>query len=129
MFTNNDEYAEKIKMMRVHGQNKRYYHKYIGMGGRLDTIQAAILLAKLPYYKKELEARQKVAEDYTNILSDNFKTQGIKPKRTSVWAQYTVRVKNREYLQSKLKDKKNIEIISLLASVTDEKKISCIINT
>ena len=104
VFTNNDEYAEKIKMMRVHGQNKRYYHKYIGMGGRLDTIQAAILLAKLPYYKKELEARQKVAEDYTNILSDSFKTPVIKPKRSSVWAQYTVRVNNRDYLQSKLKD-------------------------
>jgi len=48
VFTNNDKYAEALKMMRVHGQNKRYYHKHIGMGGRLDTIQAAILLAKLP---------------------------------------------------------------------------------
>ena len=46
VFTNNDEYAEKIKMIRVHGKNKRYHYKYIGMGGRLDTIQAAILLAK-----------------------------------------------------------------------------------
>ena len=104
VFTNNDEYAEKIKMMRVHGQNKRYHHKYIGMGGRLDTIQAAILLAKLPHYKKELEARQKVAENYTTILSDSLKTPVIKPKRSSVWAQYTVRVNNRDDVQSKLKD-------------------------
>lgn len=52
VFTNNTEYAEKIKMMRVHGQNKRYHHKYIGIEGRLDTLQAAILLAKLAYYKK-----------------------------------------------------------------------------
>ena len=90
--------------MRVHGQNKRYHHKYIGMGGRLDTIQAAILLAKLPHYKKELEARQKVAENYTTILSDSLKTPVIKPKRSSAWAQYTVRVDNRDDVQAKLKD-------------------------
>jgi len=53
VFTNNDEFAERIKMMRAHGQNKRYHHKYIGMGGRLDTIQAANLLAKLPHYTQE----------------------------------------------------------------------------
>ena len=84
VFTDNNDYAEKIKMMRVHGQNKRYHHKYIGMGGRLDTIQAAILLAKLPHYKKELEARQKVAQNYTAILSDSLQTPVIKPKRSSV---------------------------------------------
>ena len=104
VFTNNEQYANKIKMLRVHGQNKRYHHKYIGMGGRLDTIQAAILLAKLPHYKKELEARQKVAENYTAILSDSFKTPVIKPKRSSAWAQYTVRVNNRDDVQVKLKD-------------------------
>ena len=51
VFTNNDEYAKRMKIMRVHGQSKRYHHKYIGIGGRLDTIQAAILLAKLPFYQ------------------------------------------------------------------------------
>ena len=104
VFTNNDEYAEKIKMMRVHGQNKRYHYKYIGIGGRLDTIQAAILLAKLPHYKKELEARQKVANSYTNLLSNTLKTPLIKPKRSSTWAQYTVRVNNRDEVQAKLRD-------------------------
>jgi UDP-2-acetamido-2-deoxy-ribo-hexuluronate aminotransferase len=104
VFTNNNDYAEKIKMMRVHGQNKRYHHKYIGMGGRLDTIQAAILLAKLPHYKKELEARQKVAQNYTALLSDSLQTPVIKPKRSSAWAQYTVRVNNRDDIQAKLKN-------------------------
>ncbi len=68
VFTNNEEYANKIKLLRVHGQNKRYHHKYIGIGGRLDTMQAAILLAKLPYFKKELKDRQKVADHYTSGL-------------------------------------------------------------
>jgi UDP-2-acetamido-2-deoxy-ribo-hexuluronate aminotransferase len=104
VFTNNDEYAEKIKIMRVHGQNKRYQHKYIGMGGRLDTIQAAILLAKFPYYKDELEARQQVAQNYTDVLSDSLQTPNIKLNRTSAWAQYTVRVSNRDDIQVKLKN-------------------------
>ena len=105
VFTNNDEYANKIKMMRVHGQNKRYYHKYIGIGGRLDTIQAAILLAKLPNYSQELVDRQKVAKCYTDILLDTLQTPIVKSNRSSAWAQYTVRVKNRKLLQKKLKGK------------------------
>ncbi len=104
VFTNNDDYAKKIKMLRVHGQNKRNYHKYIGMGGRMDTIQATVLLAKLPYFSKELLERQKVAERYTNGLSDVLQTPSIKLNRSSVWAQYTLRVKNRDDLQLKLKN-------------------------
>jgi UDP-2-acetamido-2-deoxy-ribo-hexuluronate aminotransferase len=103
VFTNNEEYANKIKLLRVHGQNKRYHHKYIGIGGRLDTMQAAILLAKLPNLKKELKDRQKVADHYTNGLSQILQTPVIKPNRSSAWAQYTLRVKNRDDLQLKLK--------------------------
>jgi len=104
VFTNDDKYAEKIKMMRVHGQNKRYYHKYVGMGGRLDTIQAAILLAKLPHYTQELADRQQVAQRYADALSDSLKTPVIRSNRSSAWAQYTVRVDNRDAFQAKLKD-------------------------
>jgi UDP-2-acetamido-2-deoxy-ribo-hexuluronate aminotransferase len=104
VFTNNEEFAKKIKLLRVHGQSKRYHHQYIGIGGRLDTLQAAILLAKLPNFKEELKDRQRVADQYTNKLSKNFKTPIIKPNRTSAWAQYTLRVNNREKLQSKLKE-------------------------
>ena len=102
VFTNNEEYAEAIKMMRVHGQNKRYRHKYIGMGGRLDTIQATVLLAKLPYYANEIIMRQNVAEKYTQILSSKVITPAVKTDRSSVWAQYTVRVNDREAIQKKL---------------------------
>jgi UDP-2-acetamido-2-deoxy-ribo-hexuluronate aminotransferase len=105
IFTNNDEYAAKLKMLRVHGQNKKYEHKYIGMGGRLDTIQAAILLAKLPYFKQELVKRQNIADKYSEALYNYFRTPTIKPGRTSSWAQYTIRVKNRDDIQIKLKEK------------------------
>ena len=104
VFTNNEEYANKIKLLRVHGQNKRYHHRYIGIGGRLDTMQAAILLAKLPYFKKELKERQKVADHYTSGLSKILQTPIIKLNRSSAWAQYTLRVKNRDTLQIKLKE-------------------------
>jgi len=105
VFTNNDEYASSIKMMRVHGQNKQYHHKYIGIGGRLDTLQAAVLLAKLPHYKNELEIRHMISEKYTNKLKNYLMTPLIKNKRTSSWAQYTLRVNEREILQTTLKDK------------------------
>ena len=104
VFTNKEEYANKIKLLRVHGQNKRYHHKYIGIGGRLDTLQAAILLAKLPHFKKELKDRQKVADHYTSCLSKILQTPVIKPNRSSAWAQYTLRVQNRDILQLKLKE-------------------------
>ena len=104
VFTNNEDYAKKIKLLRVHGQNKRYHHQYIGIGGRLDTIQAAILLAKLPHFSKELKDRQKVADQYTSGLSNILQAAVIKPNRSSAWAQYTLRVKNRDNLQLKLKE-------------------------
>ena len=105
VFTNDEELAIKMKSLRVHGQSKRYHHKYIGMGGRLDTIQAAVLNVKLKYYKKDLALRQEVASNYTKALEG--KSSLILPfvdeHITSSWAQYSVRVKNRNEVQSKLK--------------------------
>ena len=63
-------------MLRVHGQNQRNYHKFIGMAGD-GHIQASILLAKLKYFEKELEVRQKIANYYTNALSQKFETPVI----------------------------------------------------
>lgn len=104
VFTNDDTLAEKIRMLRVHGQGERYLHKYIGIGGRLDTLQAAILLAKLPHYKEEIERRQQVAESYNTKLRKHFEITlpKILSDRNSVWAQYTLRVKNRPIFQEKL---------------------------
>ena len=69
VFTNDERLAKKIRALRVHGQNKRCHHKYIGIGGRLDTVQAAILLVKLKYFSRELKKRQDIADYYTNGLS------------------------------------------------------------
>ena len=103
VFTNNFDYAEKLKMLRVHGQEKRNHHKYIGIGGRMDTLQAAVLVAKLPYFAKELIDRQKVAKLYSNSFSGILITPAIKVGRSSTWAQYTLKVRNRDDLQLKLK--------------------------
>ncbi len=107
VLTNIEEYADKMHMLRVHGQNNRYRHKYVGIAGRLDTIQAAVLLAKLPHYKKEIAMRQNVAKAYKSGLSEKMVSNMlplVRSDRTSVYAQFTLRVENRETMQSKLKD-------------------------
>ena len=106
VFTNDEEMADKMKSLRLHGQSKRYHHKYIGMGGRLDTIQAAVLNVKLKYYSKDLSLRQEVASKYTKALENklNIILPSINEKVTSAWAQYSIRVKNRNEIQSRLKD-------------------------
>ena len=106
VFTNNSELAEKIRSLRVHGQIKRYHHKYIGLGARLDTLQAAVLNVKLHHYEEELKNRQTVAEKYNNELShlSSIITPKLKNNRTSVWAQYSIRVNKRDAVQNKLKE-------------------------
>ncbi len=105
VFTNDSKLAEKMKSLRLHGQSKRYYHKYIGIGGRLDTLQAAVLNVKLKHYTKDLKLRQEVAKNYTEtIKSLDIIKPFIKEGCTSAWAQYSIRVKNREELQTKLKE-------------------------
>ena len=119
VLTNNDELAEKIRMLRVHGQDRRYHHKYIGLGARLDTIQAAVLNVKLRHYPEDLANRQKVAEIYSEVLSEKLQVYSqkqavsylilpkVKPYKTSVWAQYSIRIKDeggRNQLQAKLKE-------------------------
>ncbi|WP_304141533.1 DegT/DnrJ/EryC1/StrS aminotransferase family protein [Mesoflavibacter zeaxanthinifaciens] len=106
IFTQNKELSDKINSLRLHGQTQRYYHKYIGMGGRLDTIQAAILNVKLKYYEVDIKKRQEVALKYTEKLkSSNLILPKVMKDRTSVWAQYSVRVKNRSEVQNRLKEK------------------------
>ncbi|MCT7506064.1 DegT/DnrJ/EryC1/StrS family aminotransferase, partial [Aliarcobacter cryaerophilus] len=106
LFTNDEKLADKIKSLRLHGQSIRYHHQYIGMGGRLDTIQAAVLNVKLKYYPKDLALRQEVASKYTKAIktkNQKLETPFISDKCTSAWAQYSVRIKNRDEVQEKLK--------------------------
>jgi dTDP-4-amino-4,6-dideoxygalactose transaminase len=103
IFTHDDEVAEVLRSIRVHGQGKtRYENIRIGMTGRLDTLQAAILIEKLKIFPIEIEKRQQVADRYEAALGGYFKTPRLKADRTSVWAQYTLQVENRDALQKSL---------------------------
>ena len=105
VFTNDDEIAKKMKSLRVHGQSKRYHHKYIGMGGRMDTIQCAIVNVKLKHYKKDLALRQEVASKYTKVLQNkDMILPFVDENAASSFAQYSVRVKNRDEIQAQLKE-------------------------
>lgn len=105
LFTNDDKIAKKVKSLRIHGQTKRYFHQYIGIGGRLDTLQAAVLQKKLEHYHEDIKRRQQIAESYNTKLEGYTVTPYIRPGNTSVWAQYSIRVKNRNDVQAKLKEK------------------------
>jgi len=105
VLTNSDELAKKMKMLRVHGQNRRYHHKYIGLGARMDTLQCAIVDVKLKHYKEDLAKRQEVAHKYTKLLKEKELVLPYQlDNTTSAWAQYSVRVKDRDKVQEKLKE-------------------------
>ena len=106
-FTNDSELAKSMKELRVHGQERRYFHPSIGLNGRLDTIQAAVLLAKLDTFPHEVEARAKIGAAYSDLLSEKcpaVTTPWIAPHNTSVYAQYTIEVENRDEVQARLRE-------------------------
>jgi Predicted pyridoxal phosphate-dependent enzyme apparently involved in regulation of cell wall biogenesis len=91
IFTNNDELAEKMKSIRVHGSGiDKYENDRIGINGRLDSIQAAVLLEKIEIFADELNRREKVAEYYTQNIHKMFITPLIPSKYFSSWAQYSI---------------------------------------
>lgn len=110
LFTNDDALAKAMREIRVHGQDRRYHHPRIGINGRMDTLQAAVLMAKLEIFDEEVAARIRIGALYTELLdrssgSLNFRpliTPYIDPHNNSVYAQYTVQVKERADLQKKL---------------------------
>lgn len=110
VFTNNDEWTEKIKSLRIHGKgNDKYDNIRIGMNSRLDTLQAAVLLAKLPVFDtRELPAVNQIAQMYSDKLQDMVTIPMIKSNMMSSWAQYTIQLQS-EKLRNKvaeyLKDK------------------------
>ena len=104
LFTNNDECAEKLKSLRVHGKGKdKYDNIRIGMNSRLDTLQAAILLEKLAAFPQELDNRNQLAEQYNELLSGRFITPQIDEGFYSSWAQYTLVAENRDDIMAKLR--------------------------
>jgi UDP-2-acetamido-2-deoxy-ribo-hexuluronate aminotransferase len=101
-FTNDDALAQAMIELRNHGQSARYLHTRIGVNGRIDTLQAAILLAKLDVFDEELIARSESADRYTALLRDTVTTPRILPERTSAWAQYTVEVDERAAVEKSM---------------------------
>lgn len=103
IFTNSESQAEKIRQIRVHGQDRRYHHARLGVNGRLDTLQAAIVLAKLDIFDRELEARARVAEVYDGLLAGTaIEPPFVRAGNVSVYAQYTVQVSNRELVRESM---------------------------
>ena len=102
--TNNDELAEKIRILRQHGSKPKYYHKIIGGNFRLDTMQAAVLLEKFPYLEEWHKGRQKNAEYYNEHLKDVVDTPFVESYNIMIYNQYTIRTSMRDELQDKLNE-------------------------
>ena len=103
IFTNDDALAQAAREIRVHGQSARYTHTRVGVGGRMDTLQCAIVLAKLGRLEWELRRRHEIGAKYHQRLAAlNLTTLTVRPDRDSVWGQYTVRVANRAHVQAVL---------------------------
>jgi dTDP-4-amino-4,6-dideoxygalactose transaminase len=106
VFTNDDELAAIMRSLRVHGQGSdKYDNVRIGMNGRLDTMQAAVLIEKLKIFPDEIAARDRVAKRYNEMLGDVATVPLVAEGNTSVWAQYTLRVPNRDAVAAALKAK------------------------
>ncbi len=104
IFTNDEELATVIRQIARHGQDRRYHHIRIGVNSRLDSLQAAILLPKLEILDDEIKLRNWVAQQYNQLLNQaGINTPFIEAHNISAYAQYTIRVKNRDAVQANLK--------------------------
>lgn len=101
-FTNDDALNTVLRELRVHGQSSTYRYSRIGLNGRLDSIQCAILLAKLAIFPDEVKKRAEVAARYDKLLKGVVQTPVLRPHATSVYAQYTIEVDNRDAVRAKL---------------------------
>ncbi|HEV7924736.1 MAG TPA: DegT/DnrJ/EryC1/StrS family aminotransferase [Verrucomicrobiae bacterium] len=103
LFTNDDRLAEQMRAIRNHGGLQRHHHTLVGTNGRFDTIQAAVLLAKLPHFEWEVQERGKIGERYSAALKEFRTVPAVAPGNTHVYAQYTIRVPERDRVAERLK--------------------------
>jgi UDP-2-acetamido-2-deoxy-ribo-hexuluronate aminotransferase len=113
LFTDDDALAKVMREIRVHGQDRRYHHPRLGINGRLDTLQAAVLLAKLEIFDDEVAARGKIGARYSELIAAAFRGESDPARRvatpvladgcTSVYAQYTVEVPDRDKVEQGMK--------------------------
>jgi UDP-2-acetamido-2-deoxy-ribo-hexuluronate aminotransferase len=103
LFTDDDTLAEKMRAIRTHGGIRRHHHPVLGMNGRFDTLQAAVVLAKLPHFDDEVAARGRLGARYSTLLGAVCQPPAVASGNTHVYAQYTIRVAERDKLAEKLK--------------------------
>jgi UDP-2-acetamido-2-deoxy-ribo-hexuluronate aminotransferase len=113
LFTNDDALAKAMREIRVHGQDRRYHHPRLGINGRLDTLQAAVLLAKMEVFPDEVKVRAQIGERYSELIGEAFDgahrsaskvvVPYLAPECTSVYAQYTIQVQDRAKVEAALK--------------------------
>jgi UDP-2-acetamido-2-deoxy-ribo-hexuluronate aminotransferase len=107
IFTNDDTLALACREIRVHGQSGRYNHTRVGVGGRMDTLQCAVVLGKLERFAWEIEQRRTIGERYRQLLADvpQLRLLTVRPDRDCVWAQFTVFADERSSLQLALQQR------------------------
>ncbi|HEY5764506.1 MAG TPA: DegT/DnrJ/EryC1/StrS family aminotransferase, partial [Candidatus Deferrimicrobiaceae bacterium] len=104
VFTSDDALAEQVRGLRNHGQWERYRHRVIGINGRLDEIQAAVLLGKFPRFGHEVAERSRLGARYSERLADVVSVPAVAPGNSHVYAQYTVRTEARDALAAHLNE-------------------------
>jgi UDP-2-acetamido-2-deoxy-ribo-hexuluronate aminotransferase len=103
IFTDNDAIAQASREIRVHGQSARYTHTRVGVGGRMDTLQCAVILAKLTRFEWELQRRRDIGARYQELLAGSgLDLLTVRPDRDCVWGQYTVFADDRTTVQQRL---------------------------
>jgi UDP-2-acetamido-2-deoxy-ribo-hexuluronate aminotransferase len=106
IFTDHDGIADAARVIRVHGQKKRYVHEMVGVGGRMDTLQCAIMLAKWPRFAWEVERRREIGRRYSMLLAAAdiplIGTMQVRASRTSVFSQFTVTITDRQAVRERL---------------------------
>jgi UDP-2-acetamido-2-deoxy-ribo-hexuluronate aminotransferase len=103
LFTNEGGVAEKMRAIRTHGGLQRHNHPFLGTNGRFDTLQAAVLRAKLPHFEGEVHARARIGSRYSSLLAEDCVVPAVAEGNTHVYAQYTVRLENRQETSERLK--------------------------
>ena len=109
LFTDDDAIATRLREIRVHGQDRRYHHPRLGINGRLDSIQAAVVLAKMEIFDDEVAARIRLGARYTELIHQALGADGsvrapyVEPFNTCVYAQYTIEVQDREGFEQRMK--------------------------
>jgi UDP-2-acetamido-2-deoxy-ribo-hexuluronate aminotransferase len=103
LFAGDDQLAGKMRAIRTHGGLRRHDHPLLGTNGRFDSLQAAVLLAKLPHFDWELQERRRIGARYSSALAGRAVVPAVAPGNTHVYAQYTIRLPERDAAAGRLK--------------------------